>query len=160
MVIDDKMVNPVMNQTSVHLGNIANGQTADFDEVLKAKETGPSRLSEVEEKGLFKVEKVKLKPFEKVRKKVSIFKTSLKKTQKAFTRKKVQCRSLCALQITWGEKEQIDAFLHDWTDYTCLLLQPDEEMPTEYSMRKGNKRPIGHIAHMSNIGSYENMFRI
>jgi hypothetical protein len=39
MVIDEKMVNPFRNQTSV---NIAPGQISDSDEILQAKENGLS----------------------------------------------------------------------------------------------------------------------
>jgi hypothetical protein len=39
----------------------------------------------------------------------------------------------------FGGDERIDAFLHEWADYPSLLFQPDEENPTGYSIRKGNK---------------------
>jgi hypothetical protein len=72
MVIDEKMANPFRNQTSV---NITTGHIADSDKILQAKEKGLSALSEAEERGSFKVEKMKLKPLDKVKRKVPISKT-------------------------------------------------------------------------------------
>jgi hypothetical protein len=71
-VVDEKMVNPFRNQTSVNFVNIATWQTVDSDEILQAKEKGSSALSETEEDGSFTVEKVKLKLFEKVKKSVNL----------------------------------------------------------------------------------------
>jgi hypothetical protein len=136
MVIDEKMANPFRNQTSV---NIVTGQIADSGEILQAKEKGLSALSEAEERGSFKVEKVKLKPLEKVKKKVPISKTPHQKKKKKFTWRKIRCQCLCALQLVNWRGGRIDAFSHEWADYPCLLFQPDEENPTGYSMRKRNK---------------------
>jgi hypothetical protein len=42
-----------------------------------------------------------------------------------------------------------DAFSHEWADYPSLLLQPEEENPTEYSMRKGNKADFVNILQVT-----------
>ena len=122
---------------------------AASDEVLEARNRGLKALALAEKDKAFKVEPVRLKPFQSVKKKTP----PSKKEKKLHQDESSVSRSLC-FAANLSNKEKIQAFGHEWAEYPNSLFQPDENHPCGYAMRKGNK--ADYLAALQVSLNYEN----
>ena len=103
---------------------------AASDEVLEARNRGLKALALAEKDKAFRVEPVRLKPFQSVKKKTP----PSKKEKKLHQDESSVSRSLC-FAANLSNKEKIEAFGHEWAEYPSSLFQPDENHPCGYAMR-------------------------
>ena len=110
-VIKEKITNPFTIMGDA-LMNISTGQTTQSLELVNAKEKGLDALERAEQANAENVAPVKLKTFvEKPRKK-----TTPDQTKEVYKEERSVVRSLCFAE-NLGEKEKIDQFAHEWTNY-------------------------------------------
>jgi len=133
-IVKEKMINP-FSYSGEDLVNISTGQLASTHELIQAKERGLAALADAEKSNSEKVQPVHLKTFiEKVKKTAS----PALKSKKLYIEESAVIRSLCFAQ-NLSKKEKLDAFSHEWAEYPSSLFDPDDDHPSGYAMRKGNK---------------------
>lgn len=146
-IVNERMINPFTAMQNDELLNIATGEKAESNNILKARELGIEALAKAEEEGDTKITPPDVTTFAS-RKKGKPSKT--KALVGIYKDESSVSRALCFFQGS-DEETRDTAFSHEWTSYPSSLFEVDPRMKIGYVMRKGDKSD--YLAALVSISS-------